>query len=109
MKRTTNSKFLDAILDHKTEHKLSNICIDNVYINGDWMSIDFQKVDNDCFIVFRTRRQEWLSRREAIMRREPMFNETWYKVTKDEGNELYKQLLASKWTENGKVCYLLNL
>lgn len=112
MTPTTNERYWEAIEDYRNsyfthKHDLSDNWIENVLVNGEWKMVGFQKVDEMCFILIGER--NWATRYTATSLSEAIRREDWYEVTKEEGNEIFKQILKSKKTsKKGKTYYTYN-
>ena len=112
MKLTNNEmyiKAMDDLISTYAKHNLDSNWIEDVLVNGEWKVVGFQKVDDNCFLLIGTR--NWATRYTAASAIEAMAaGVTWYEVTKDEGNEIFKSILKSKRTsKKGKVYYTFNL
>ena len=112
MKLTNNEMYIKAIDENiriYAKHNLDSNWIEDVLVNGEWKVIGFQKIDDNCFILVGTR--NWATKYTATNAVEAMAaGETWYEVTKEEGNEIFKSILKSKRTsKKGKVYYTFNL
>lgn len=110
MKQTTSEYYCKAIDDIRTltrTHTFSDTWIENVLVNKAWKMVGFQTIDDLCFILIGDR--NWATRYTASSLTEAIRNETWYEVTKEEGNEIYKKILKSKKiNKKGKEYYIWN-
>lgn len=109
MKLTTSKYYDDAIQDdlYTRSHDISDTWIENVIVNKEWHMVGFQKVDDKCFVLIGNRNSS--TRYTAMNLHEAIINETWYEVTKTEGNSIYKSIINSKRiSKAGKEYYIYN-
>ena len=111
MKLTNNEMYTKALEENiriYAKHNLDSNWIEDVLVNGEWKAVGFQKVDDNCFLLIGTR--NWATKYTATNAVEAMAaGETWYEVTKEEGNKIYKEILKSKKvSKKGKTYYTFN-
>lgn len=74
-------------------NRITETTLNPVIVNGEYRAVVFVKADDKCFIVIGKTTAYDKSYKTGLAM---THNNEWYEVSKDEGNEIYKRIRATK-------------
>ena len=105
MKRTT-SEFYNNFVENGAGYignRITETTFDTVIVNGEYRAIIFVKIDDNCFIVIGKTSAYDKSYKTGLSM---TYDNEWYEVTKNEGNEIYKKIKSTQRTsKKGNIFY----
>ena len=90
---------IESVLDHE----ISEMTIWSVIINGEFKNVVFLKLDGNCYILIGD--NDRYSEVCGMSGLASTIHCKWYETTKEEGNTIYKKIIATKRTSKRGTPY----